>query len=468
MIDMPRLDFAGEYVALLAKKKPLDDELKTVRGTADFKKQFADWLKGLSDKSNAKVAATISKKKVAQWGVTEKNLAQTHYLENVYPGAAELRKVYLPLKRREAQLVRTGSKVMVMAEMATPRQSHILTRGAYDQPTTPVTANTPSFLPGFSADRSLNRLELARWLIDRQNPLTARVAVNRLWELFFGVGLVKTQEDFGSQGEPPSHPDLLDHLGWRFRESGWDVKAMLKYIVTSAVYQQSSKGSTESYLIDPENRLLSRGPRYRLPGQIIRDQALAAAGLLVGEIGGAPVKPYQPVGLWKEIIKGRVVYKRDTGEKLYRRSLYTLWRRAVKPPEMMLFDANERDTCSVNRKRTNTPLQALMLLNDETFVEAARSLGARMIRAGGDCPDCRFENGMQFVLGRSPTTEEMNILRQEFYASFARFRDDPDAAKKFLSEGESMIPDDLDEGELAGYTVVARILLNLDETLTKE
>jgi hypothetical protein len=373
-----------------------------------------------------------------------------------------------PMERELTALKRSGAKVMIMTEMETPRDTFILNRGVYNQPTTKVAMATPASLPPMSPDLPNNRLGLAKWLMSPDNPLTARVAVNRFWERYFGVGLVKTQEDFGSQGEPPSHPDLLDHLASEFMDSGWDVKALQKRIVMSATYCQSSAGTPESYAADPENRLLSRGPRLRLPANVIRDQALFVAGLMVDQVGGPPVKPYQPEGLWKEIIKGRVEYRRDSGAKLYRRSLYTLWRRAVKPPLMMLLDSNERDTCNVNQKRTNTPLQALLLLNDVTFVEAARGLGARMIREGGRNAGDRIDFGMRVCVGRPATEKERAILGAELTSSLGRFEKNPTAAALLISSGESGRGAGLNHAELAAYTELARVLLNLDETMTKQ
>ena len=313
-----------------------------------------------------------------------------------------------------------------------------------------------------------NRLGLAKWLVDPEHPLTARVAVNRTWERFFGTGIVKTSEDFGAQGEAPSHPQLLDYLANRFIESGWDLQALQKLILMSATYQQSSHMVPDLLVRDPANRLLARGPRYRLPAAVIRDQALAASGLLVEKIGGNPVKPYQPAGLWKEIIKGQVVYQRDTGDKLYRRSLYTLWRRAVKPPLMSLLDANGRDTCAVDLKRTNTPLQALLLLNDETFVEHARGLATRMLQLNAEADAQRIRHGLLLVLGRHARESEVEILSEELNAQRKYFKSNPDAAKTFLTVGDLAVDPGLDPVELAAMTNVARVLLNLDETLTRE
>ena len=261
---------------------------------------------------------------------------------------------------------------------------------------------------------------------------------------------------------------MLDYLARWLIENEWDLKALEREIVTSATYRQGSQVSPEALAIDPENRLLARAPRYRLPAGVIRDQALLAGGLMVDRVGGPPVKPYQPAGLWKEIIKGRVEYKRDTGEKLYRRSLYTLWRRAVKPPLMVLLDSNDRDTCAVNQKRTNTPLQALLLLNDITFVEASRGLGTRMITEGGKAEADRIDHGFLLTLARKPAPEERQVLSSQLQADLSHYRANPKAAEALLAVGESARNESLDPAELAAYTNVARVILNLDETLSKE
>ena len=271
--------------------------------------------------------------------------------------------------------------VMVMAESAKPRDTFLLKRGAYDAPGEKLTPGVPDSLPAMKPGTPNNRLGLAQWLTDRSNPLTARVAVNRYWQSYFGTGLVKTSEDFGSQGEWPMHPELLDWLAVEFMDSGWDMKAMQKLIVMSAVYRQDSKITAEALQSDPENRMLARGPRFRLPAEMIRDQALAASGLLVETIGGPPVKPYQPAGLWQELSGGKG-YIPDTGEGLYRRSLYTYWKRTIAPPSMVIFDSPTRESCTVRTGRTNTPLQALNLMNDVTYLEAARKLAERIVTAG--------------------------------------------------------------------------------------
>ena len=403
MLEVSSLPHLEEFAALRAKLDPLKVELEALRKHKEFETAFAAWLEALGkdEEARKKLGGDFAKNPVEKWDDKLKGAAKTRYLNTIFEPAKSLRAKMIPLEKRDRELTATGSKVMVMGDMEKPRQSHILVRGAFDAPGEPVSPGTPDWLPPMDESLPRNRLGLAKWLVDPEHPLTARVAVNRIWARFFGTGLVKTAEDFGSQGELPSHPELLDFLAAWFVENGWDIQALQKLILTSASYQQSSRVTPEHLERDPENRLLARGPRYRLPAPVIRDQALMASGLFVEQLGGPPVKPYQPAGLWKEIIKGGTVYKRDTGEKLYRRSLYSLWRRAVKPPIMTLLDANLRDTCSVDLKRTNTPLQALLLLNDVTFVEHARGLATRMILESGPTDEARIKHGMMLLLGAS-------------------------------------------------------------------
>ncbi len=356
---------------------------------------------------------------------------------------------------------------MIMREMETPRQTHVLIRGAYDKPGERVAPEVPACLPPLPSGERPDRLALARWLVDPAHPLTARVAVNRLWQMVFGVGFVKTAEDFGAQGEPPSHPELLDWLAGEFVRTGWDVKALLRTIVTSATYRQSSQVTPELWRRDPENRLLARGPRYRLPAEMIRDQALAASGLLVERIGGPSVRPYQPAGLWKELTGGED-YRPDTGPGLYRRSLYTFWKRTVAPPSMMTFDAAGRETCTVREVRTNTPLQALNLLNDVTFVEAARVLAERVMEEGGADVESRIERAVQLVNARRPSPAERQILIEGLRAHRARYDVDREAARQLIAIGTAVRNEALDPSELAAYTAIGSVLLNLDETITKE
>ena len=472
MIEVSDLTNLNAFADLKRELDPLASELAQHESSAAFKEQYAAWfdLLKVDPESVKTIPGKLGETEFAKWDKKMKAEAKTYYLRNQYMPARDLVRQIAPLEKRLARLKGTGAKVMVMGDRAERRKSFILRRGAFDQPTDEVSADTPSFLPPMDNGLPKNRLGLARWLVDPKHPLTARVAVNRTWERFFGTGLVKTPEDFGAQGELPSHPELLDYLATRLIESEWDLQGLQKLILTSATYRQSSHVSDEAIAKDPENRLLARAPRYRLPAPVIRDQALAASGLLVERIGGKPVKPYQPPGLWREIIKGRVAYKRDTGEKLYRRSLYTLWRRAVEPPLMSLLDANGRDTCAVDLKRTNTPLQALLLLNDETFVELARGLATRMIEAeeGGSSDETRISAGYEFVLGRKPTEQESRILLDELRKQREYFRTASDYASSFIAIGERKPPTHIDPIELAATTSVARVLLNLDETLTKE
>ncbi len=355
--------------------------------------------------------------------------------------------------------------VMIMQEMAEVRPAHVLRRGAYDQPGEIVTRGLPAALA--PPLRVTDRLALARWIASRDNPLTARVTVNRLWQMLFGVGIVKSVEDFGSQGEWPSHPELLDWLAVEFMDSGWNVKQILKTMVMSRTYQQSARVTPELLARDPENRLYARGPRFRWPAEVVRDQALAASGLLVERVGGPSVKPYQPAGLWKEL-SGGADYERDQGEGLYRRSLYTYWKRAVPPPGMMTFDAAGRESCVVRENRTNTPLQALALMNDEAYLEAARKLAERMLHEGGVTEAGKLDRGFALALLRPPGARESAVLLASLHHYRDRYETDPAAAGKLLAYGEKKPADDLKKPELAAWTMVASMILNLDETVTKE
>jgi hypothetical protein len=355
---------------------------------------------------------------------------------------------------------------MVMREMPAPRPTHILKRGQYDQPGPRVEPGVPGAIAPWPQGRKSDRLGLAHWLVETANPLTARVAVNRDWQMLFGTGLVKTVDDFGSQGEPPSHPELLDWLANEFIRPGWDIKAMLRLMVTGATYRQSSRVAPEAYRRDPENRLLSRGPRLRLPAEMVRDQALRLGGLLVERTGGPSVKPYQPPGLWNELADAE--YIQDHGPDLYRRGLYTFWKRTVPPPSMVAFDAPGRETCVVREVRTDTPLQALNVLNDVTYVEAARTFAERIMKEAGTTPDTRLSAAFRAVTGRRPRPEERAILLDDFADHLARFRLDPRAASTLIQAGESRPGHRLDPCELAAYTATAQLILNLDETITRE
>lgn len=397
-----------------------------------------------------------------------------YYLEHAAP--EKWRQPYdrlIALREDKKRLERAMPTVMVMEELQKPRETKILVRGEYSRPGTAVSAATPAVLPPLKENAAQNRLGLARWLVDPQHPLTARVAVNRFWQMYFGTGLVETTEDFGRLGATPSHPQLLDWLATEFIRSGWDVKALQRLIVTSATYQQSSRVSSELLEIDPQNRLLARGPRHRLQAEFLRDQALAVSGLLVEQQGGPSVKPYQPEGLWREVafdVTGKAltaqVYQADSGSALYRRGMYTFWKRTAPPPTMLIFDAPDRERCVVRRQRTSTPLQALVLMNDPTYVEAARNLAERMMRGAGTDAS-RISRGFQLVTGRTPSARELAPLLKLFQQQQQRFANDKQGADGLLSVGQSPRDESLAASPLAAYTVVASVLLNLDEVMTK-
>jgi hypothetical protein len=342
-----------------------------------------------------------------------------------------------------------------------------LIRGAYDQPGELVSPGVPAILPAIPESFPKNRLGLARWLVDPSNPLTSRVAVNRFWQMFFGTGIVKTVDDFGSQGDSPSHPELLDWLATEFIRTGWNVKEMQKTIVTSSTYRQASAASSDLVQRDPENRLLAHGPRFRLPAETIRDQALSMAGLLVEKLGGPSVKPYQPEGLWTDLTQ-QGQYIQDHGDNLYRRSLYTFWKRTIPPPSMANFDAPSRESCILQRGFTNSPLQALDLMNDVSYLEAARVLAERMIKEGSPSAEQRIAFAFRLATGRPPNAQESRILTDSLHYSLDRFQTRPENATKYLNVGEHPRDPKLDARELAAYTSVASLILNLDETVTKE
>lgn len=376
------------------------------------------------------------------------------------------------LKKQHERLNKEILTVMVMGEMEKPRETFVLARGDYRNKTEKVTAGVPAVLPGVPANAKPNRLTLAKWLVDPAHPLTARVAVNRYWQNYFGLGLVKTSEDFGTRGEIPVHPELLDWLATEFVSTKWDVRAMQRLIVTSAAYRQSSKVTPQLQEKDPENRLLARGARLRLPAETVRDNALAASGLLNDKIGGPSVSPYQPEGLWEELAFGdgfsAQTYTQSKGADLYRRSMYTFWKRTAPPPALATFDAPDREKCTVRRALTNTPLQALVLLNDPTYIEAARALAARTLREGGRDANARISYAFRLATARNPTPEEARVLQTLLRQQTVQFRRDKKAADELLSVGESPVDPHFDASELAAWTTLASAILNLDETITKE
>ncbi|NOX53593.1 MAG: DUF1553 domain-containing protein [Planctomycetes bacterium] len=399
-----------------------------------------------------------------------------YFLEHV---CVKTRDVFQPLheklqaiQKRISELDKQIPATLISRDLEKRREVYVLRRGEYDKPdkNQKVEPGVPACLSPLSEDAPPNRLGLARWLVDPRHPLTARVTVNRFWQQVFGTGLVKTAEDFGSQGQWPSHPKLLDWLAREFIESGWDVKHMMKLIVTSATYRQSSRVTAEKYRRDPENRLLARGPRFRMDAEMIRDSALAYSGLLVKKIGGKSVKPYQPPGLWEAVgytSSNTAKFVQDHGEALYRRSLYTFWKRTSPPPSLSAFDAPSRERCTVRRPRTNTPLQALVLMNDVQFVEAARCLAQRMMTEGGRTPEQRIAFAFRIATARRPDAHELAVLVDTFRKRLEAYRRDGRAAEKLVSVGEAPRDASLDVAELAAYTIVANIILNLDETITK-
>ena len=363
-------------------------------------------------------------------------------------------------------------KTMVMAERPVPRSTHILMRGQYDQLGDQVAPGVPDIFPPLPSDIPQNRLGFAQWLVSPEHPLTARVAVNRYWQQYFGTGIVKSAEDFGSQGERPTHPKLLDWLATEFVRTGWDIKRLQRLIVTSETYKQSSQVSPVLLDRDPENRLLARGPLFRLDAEAIRDSALAISGLLHSKVGGASVKPWQPDGLWEAVAIGKSLnrkgmYVQSSGKDNYRRTMYTFWKRTLPPPNLSIFDAPNRETCVSRRERTNTPLQALTLLNDPQFVEASRAFAERLIKHGG--PGLRDKAAYAFRLctSRNATDREIEIILRAYHAELGEFRENADAVQRLLQVGEFQHDGSLDPAELAAWTTVANMLLNLDETISK-
>ncbi len=422
---------------------------------------------GMEDKAETKEEKEKSLEKDRQTRLSE------YFLK--YGAPEKERRLYAhlqDLRKQKDELEDSIPTVMIMAEMKKPRDTFVLGRGQYDNPKEKVSPGVPAFLPPMAPGLPMNRLGLAKWIVSPGNPLTARVAVNHFWQEYFGIGIAKTSDDFGSQGEMPSHPQLLDWLATEFVQTGWNVKAMQQLIVTSATYRQSSRVTPELEERDPENRLLARGPRFRLPAELIRDNALAASGLLDTRIGGPSVYPYQPKGLWEEMAFGSGFsgqsYTESIGRDLYRRSMYTVWKRTVPPPALVTFDAPDREKCTARRSVTNTPLQALVLLNDPTYVEAARFLAARMLTQGGDTAAGRINLAFRLATGRFPDPQERAVLVEAAQEALADYRQHSGQATALLAVGASRSDPRLNPSELAAWTTVASIILNLDETITKE
>lgn len=459
-------------------KKSMTVTINPVTGDSTNWAGNGDLRLGYSD-NNQKIldGVTVDDLKVFSRALS---LPEVENLAGVAATGKELRNYYVTAKsdvygkkrteatrlRREENLILTHApEVMVMNEIPTRRATHVLYRGQYDQPTDSVMAGTPRAILPFPDSLPKNRLGLAQWLFDEANPLTARVAVNRLWQQVFGKGIVESSDNFGSQGTVPTHPELLDYLAVEYRNSGWDTKAMLKRFVLSATYRQSSTSSPELLERDPQNQLYARGPSRRLSAEMMRDNALATSGLLVRTQGGPPVKPYQPAGLWEEqATRNGTKYVQDTGEKLYRRSMYTVWKRTTPPPAMMNFDTSERNLCTIKRQSTATPLQALVLMNDPQFVEAARILGERMILEGGDSEDARIRFGFRTLTGREPSAENVEVLERLLAQERKRFANDASASAKLASVGEFKVHAGLNAREVAAFTTVASTIMNFDAT----
>jgi hypothetical protein len=459
VLELPTAEQTAQIAAKTMAIASLEESLRTLNA----KLLAGPWERTLTtERMTADLVAILRTPKEERSPRQAKSLAD-HYLA-VAPERQALQ-ARLAKERQSLDALKKAILItMVMEERPQPRETFVLIRGAYDKYGEKVSAGVPACLPALPKGVPNNRLGLARWLVDRANPLTARVAVNRSWQMFFGTGLVKTVEDFGSQGEVPSHPELLDWLATEFLRD-WDVKALHRLIVTSAAYRQASRVTPELLEHDPDNRLLTRGPRHRLSAFVLRDQALALSGLLVERRGGPPVRPYQPPGIWEEMSFGFIRYVQDKGEGLYRRSLYTFWRRSVGPTN--LFDTAPRQVCTVRLPRTNTPLHALVTMNDTTYVEAARVWAERLLKQGGT-PEERLALAFRAATGRQPSAAERSILARGYQRVLRQYQGDRDAALKLVSTGEFPRDPSLDVVELAAQTAMANMILNLDEVVSKE
>lgn len=418
----------------------------------------------------------LKETKPSNWSQAQRDSLRGYYISKI---CSETRSVFDPLFQKVADVRKQRDafndaipQSFVFKDLDKPRDAFVMIRGAYDKPGEKVEPGVPSILPPLvrnSTNRPV-RLDLARWLVSKDNPLTARVTVNRFWQQFFGTGLVSTPDDFGSQGQSPSHPELLDWLAYRFRDSGWDIKELVRLMVTSETYRQSSKVSADLLIRDPQNHLLGRGPRFRLDAEQLRDNVLFVSGLLDRTLGGKGVKPYQPPNIWEPVAytgSNTRDYKQDTGPSLYRRSLYTFLKRTAPAPFLSTFDAPNREQFCTRRERSNTPLQALQLMNDVQHFEAARSLAQRMLLEGGGSTEDRLRFGYRTVLSRPPTSDELAIVGRALGQHLERYRKDPEAAVKAVTFGDSKPSTLIPAVDLAAYTLTANLLLNLDETVTR-
>ncbi|MDB5339170.1 MAG: Protein of unknown function (DUF1553)/Protein of unknown function (DUF1549)/Planctomycete [Planctomycetaceae bacterium] len=482
------------HIAILELASPLKLPLETsLTVTLDFLSQFGQHQAGrfrlsVTDAANPHGSPQLPEniRQIVALEPTARTKDQqaalrTYYRANVSPEARKWQAELTALRDQRAAIDKVVPSAMVMQEMTPARETRLLIRGQYDKKGDMVSAAVPASLPQLPKDAPANRLGLAQWLVSPEHPLMSRVTVNRYWQLVFGSGLVKTSDDFGSQGDIPSHPELLDWLAAEFMQptdpktaARWDVKALLRLMVTSATYRQQSSVTRDLLTKDPENRLLARGTRHRLQVEFIRDQALFVSGLLDKRVGGASVSPYQPAGLWEELMAradGKnwtaQEYLQSHGPDLYRRTMYTFWKRTCPPPSLMTFDAPDRETCIVRRARTNTPLQALVLLNDPTYVEASRKLAERILLEGGTTTESRINFAFRTVLSRQPKPQEISVLKNIYTRQLEKFRQNETAAQKLLKVGEAPRNEQLDVAELATWATISSVLLNLDETVTK-
>jgi hypothetical protein len=392
------------------------------------------------------------------------------YLASQDPKTRELVTQLAALEKEQNMIQARGTVAHVMQERSERPTAHVLYRGEYDKRRDPVEPITPAALPPMPGELAKTRLGLAQWLLRSENPLTARVTVNRFWQEVFGTGLVRTAGDFGVMGELPINQELLDWLAVEFRDSGWDVKNFFRLLVTSAAYRQAAITTPEKLEKDAQNRLLSRGPRFRMDGEMVRDGALAASGLFVPKIGGPSVKPYQPEGVWEAVAmigSNTRDYKQDSGENLYRRSLYTFWKRSAPPASMDVFNAPSREVCTVRRERTNTPLQALVTLNDIQFVEAARRLAERALNEADASDEARIDYIARRLLSRPLRDAETPIVKASLAKLSQYYASHGDDAKKLIATGESKPDPKLDPALLAAWTMLTNQLMNLDEVLNK-
>lgn len=443
---------------------------------SEFESQLL-WEQSESPTPSASLPAHIQaalKVEAAQRTPEQKKQLREHFLQYLFTGTkatfATLRSRQAEVDRQRKELDTLIPATMVSEDMPQPRDAFVLIRGAYDKKGEKVDRGVPAVFPPLPAGAPNNRLGLAKWLVAPEHPLVSRVIVNRFWQQFFGTGIVKTAEDFGAQGAWPTHPELLDWLSTEFIQTGWDVKRMLKLIVMSGAYRQSAKVSPGLLARDPDNLLLARGPRFRLDAEVIRDSILYSSGLLVENFGGKSVKPYQPEGIWEAVAfvgSNTREFKPDMGQGLYRRSLYTFWKRTAPPPSMSTFDAPSRENCTVRRPRTNTPLQALALMNDKQYIDAGKKLAERMMQEGGATPEDRLVYGFRLMVARRPTEKELSALRRTYDKQAALFAADQPAAQKLLAYGDLARNPNLDPVEYAAWTMMANLLINLDETITK-